>query len=44
MEYKVQLQFFQDDTTGDYGLAHKNSIDNGFDTLRPETWYSEDTP
>ena len=33
MEYQVQLQFFQDDATGDYGLAHKNSIDRGFNAF-----------
>lgn len=33
MEYKVQLQFFQDDATGSYGLAHRNSIDKGFNAL-----------
>ncbi len=33
MEYKVQLQFFQDDAAGHYGLAHKNSIDNGFNAF-----------
>ena len=33
MEYKVQLQFFEDDATGYYGLAHKNSIDSGFNAF-----------
>lgn len=30
---KVQLQFFQDDATGEYGLAHSNSIDRGFNAF-----------
>lgn len=33
MEYQVQLQFFQDDATGSYGLAHRNSIDKGFNAF-----------
>ncbi len=30
---KVELQFFEDDATGGYGLAHRNSIDEGFNAF-----------
>ena len=30
MEYKVNLIIFEDDSTGEWGLAHKNSINNQY--------------
>ena len=30
---EVLLRFFQDDRTGEYGLAHENSLDRGFNAF-----------
>lgn len=31
--HTVQLQFFEDDATGEWGLSHTNSIENGFNAF-----------